>query len=83
MGTIHIYADGGSRGNPGPAAVGVVLLDEKNRRIEEISRCLQYETLNFDTIVLIKNIYLFITDASRDNIVTISGHQMRGDIQRS
>ena len=46
MGTIHIYADGGSRGNPGPAAVGVVLLDEKNRRIEEISRCIGHATNN-------------------------------------
>lgn len=46
METIHIYADGGSRGNPGPAAVGVVLLDEKNRKIEEISRYIGQATNN-------------------------------------
>ena len=46
METIHIYADGGSRGNPGPAAVGVVLLDEKNRKIEEVSRYIGQATNN-------------------------------------
>ena len=30
---LTIYTDGGSRGNPGPAATGVVIKDEKNKRI--------------------------------------------------
>lgn len=34
---IKIYTDGGSRGNPGPAAVGVVFKDEHNRTTEEFS----------------------------------------------
>lgn len=25
---IHLYTDGGARGNPGPAAIGIVALDE-------------------------------------------------------
>lgn len=44
--TISIFADGGSRGNPGPAAIGVVLLDEKGKRIEEISKCIGVSTNN-------------------------------------
>lgn len=28
MGNVTVYADGGSRGNPGPAAIGVEVLDE-------------------------------------------------------
>lgn len=33
--TIKIYADGGSRGNPGPAAAGYVITDAKNQILEE------------------------------------------------
>ncbi|MBU2595462.1 ribonuclease HI family protein [Patescibacteria group bacterium] len=28
---IKVYCDGGARGNPGPAGVGVVIIDAKNR----------------------------------------------------
>ena len=31
---IYINADGGSRGNPGPAAIGVVVLDENKKVLE-------------------------------------------------
>lgn len=30
---IKVYADGGARGNPGPAAVGVYIVDEKGNKI--------------------------------------------------
>lgn len=32
--TIKIYTDGGSRGNPGPAAIGVVINDKDGNRIK-------------------------------------------------
>ncbi len=35
---IQIFSDGGSRGNPGPAAVGAVLIDENGNRIAEVSK---------------------------------------------
>jgi ribonuclease HI len=34
MTKIYINADGGSRGNPGPAAIGVVILDENKKVLE-------------------------------------------------
>jgi ribonuclease HI len=34
-GTLHLYTDGGSRGNPGEAAIGIVLLDPQSGRILE------------------------------------------------
>jgi ribonuclease HI len=45
-GTIIISTDGGSRGNPGPSAIGVVLRDESGDRIEEISRYIGETTNN-------------------------------------
>lgn len=44
--TLHIFADGGSRGNPGPAGIGVVLLDDNNKKVEEISRYIGTATNN-------------------------------------
>jgi ribonuclease HI len=32
-GTLHLYTDGGSRGNPGEAAVGCVLLDPETGKV--------------------------------------------------
>ena len=46
-GTLHLFTDGGSRGNPGQAAVGCVLTDPlKNEVIREYGECIGVETNN-------------------------------------
>jgi len=46
MRKIIIYTDGGSRGNPGPSAIGVVICNEKNQKIKEYSEFLGEATNN-------------------------------------
>jgi len=46
MRKIIIYTDGGSRGNPGPAAIGVVFCNEKGQKIKEYSEYLEEKTNN-------------------------------------
>lgn len=46
MSRIIIYTDGGARGNPGPAAAGAVILDEKGAVLKEISDYLGETTNN-------------------------------------
>ncbi len=49
MDTIVIYCDGGSRGNPGPAAIGAVLLDgsvDPPRRLATVSERIGVATNN-------------------------------------
>lgn len=41
-----MYADGGARGNPGPAGSGAVLLDEHGTVIAELTRFLGHATNN-------------------------------------
>jgi len=41
-----IFADGASRGNPGPAAIGAVIKDEQGRLIASISRRIGKATNN-------------------------------------
>lgn len=43
---IIIHCDGGSRGNPGPAAIGVIFSDEKGRVIKEYAEKIGRATNN-------------------------------------
>lgn len=43
---LKIYTDGGARGNPGPAGIGAVIFDEKERVIVEISEYIGEATNN-------------------------------------
>jgi ribonuclease HI len=46
MRKIIIYTDGGSRGNPGPSAIGVVFCNERNQIIKKYSEYLGEMTNN-------------------------------------
>jgi ribonuclease HI len=41
-----VYADGASRGNPGPAAIGAAIFDDKNRECHRISETIGRATNN-------------------------------------
>lgn len=47
MKKITIFTDGGSRGNPGPAAVGAQIVDAKGTVVREISETIGNATNNF------------------------------------
>ena len=43
---LFIYIDGGARGNPGPAGIGVVMLDSGKKKIKEIYKYIGEATNN-------------------------------------
>ena len=43
---IHIYTDGAARGNPGPAAIGIVIYDENKQVLAEYKECIGEATSN-------------------------------------
>lgn len=43
---VYIYTDGASRGNPGPSGIGVVIADDKKKKIKELSRYIGETTNN-------------------------------------
>lgn len=47
MKTLTIYTDGGSRGNPGPAATGVVIKNEAGETVAAYGEYLGKQTNNF------------------------------------
>lgn len=44
---LLIYTDGGARGNPGPAGIGVVLMEGEGKVVKEISEYIGEQTNNF------------------------------------
>ena len=43
---ICLYSDGGSRGNPGPGAIGIVICDGQNQLLYEYAECIGHCTNN-------------------------------------
>lgn len=43
---INVYTDGGARGNPGPAAIGVFVIDEKRAVLARIGKKIGHATNN-------------------------------------
>ncbi|MDD3905899.1 MAG: ribonuclease HI family protein [Candidatus Omnitrophica bacterium] len=44
--TFFLYADGGARGNPGPAGIGAVIFDSKKKRVGEVYKYIGEATNN-------------------------------------
>lgn len=45
--SVIIYTDGASRGNPGPASLGVYVLEEQGQVVEEVAETLGEQTNNY------------------------------------
>jgi len=44
--TLDVYTDGGSRGNPGPSGIGVVIFDHSKKKIKEFNKFIGHATNN-------------------------------------
>jgi len=68
--SLVIFTDGGSRGNPGPAALGVFVQDQTGVMVHEISQSLGVATNNeaeYDAIIAS---LAWLKEFSQTNIVT-------------
>ena len=43
---LTVYTDGGSRGNPGPSGIGVVIRDDRGRTVKNLSKYIGETTNN-------------------------------------
>ncbi len=59
---LIIHTDGGARGNPGPAAVGVVATDEKGKVIFEFGRYIDETTNNVAEYTAVTDALSWIKD---------------------
>ena len=43
---VRLFSDGGCRGNPGPGAIGVLILDDANQELYKHAECIGHTTNN-------------------------------------
>jgi len=56
---LYVYTDGGSRGNPGPSAIAIIIFDKDENLIKKHSECIGETTNNrAEYIALIKALEL-------------------------
>jgi ribonuclease HI len=56
---INLYTDGGARGNPGPAAIGIVIKDDKGKILNEHAEYMGKKTNNqAEYLALLKGLQL-------------------------
>ncbi len=60
--SLNIYTDGGSRGNPGPAAIGVYIENEKGKALAQIGKALGVTTNNIAEYKAILEAWLWIVE---------------------
>jgi ribonuclease HI len=65
---IEIFIDGASKGNPGPAGIGVLILDEKKNEISRISEKIEDTTNN---VAEYKALLRAITECKKLNILSV------------
>lgn len=58
---LFIYTDGGSRGNPGPSAVGVYITDERDKEMHKTGKKIGIATNNIAEYMAILEAYSWIT----------------------
>src|SRR5258708_2726825 len=77
---IITYTDGGSRGNPGPAASGIYIADETGKKLTAFGTFLGIQTNNFAEYTAIIEALTWVL-THREELETIDAIECRMDSQ--
>lgn len=66
MKKLTIFTDGGARGNPGPAAIGVHILDEQSEVVGEVSETIGETTNNVAEYTAVQRAFEYLKETSED-----------------
>ena len=69
---LKIFFDGGSRGNPGPSAIGAVIYDEKGERIGELSEYIGKNTNNVAEYKALEKVLEYVEKLSVRKIILLT-----------
>lgn len=73
MSKIIIFTDGGARGNPGPAALGVFIQDEKGKELASIGKTLGVTTNNVaEYSAIVEGFNWLLENKKKFNITSVS-----------
>jgi len=81
---VHLYIDGAARGNPGPAGIGVVILDENNNKIKDFYKFIGNATNNIaEYNALVYGLQEVIALGAKEVVINLDSEliarQLKGD----
>jgi ribonuclease HI len=69
---LKVYFDGGSRGNPGPSAIGAVIYDDKDERVGELSEYIGKYTNNVAEYIALEKVLEYIEKLGIKEIILLT-----------
>jgi ribonuclease HI len=69
---LKVYFDGGSRGNPGPSAIGAVIYDDKGKRLGELSEYIGKYTNNVAEYIAMEKVLEYIEKLEIKEIILLT-----------
>ncbi len=73
---LKIYFDGGSRGNPGPSAVGAVVYDQDDKKVGEISEYIGKHTNNIAEYMSLGKVLEYISRFETTRIILLTDSKL-------
>ncbi|MHB8278049.1 MAG: RNase H family protein, partial [Candidatus Humimicrobiaceae bacterium] len=64
-----VFTDGGSRGNPGPSAIGFIIYDSNNEKLEQHSKYIGEKTNNYAEYLAILESLINLKKYNPDEVV--------------
>ena len=73
---LKIYFDGGSRGNPGPSAIGAVVYDQEDKRIGQVSEYIGKHTNNIAEYMSLEKVLEYISRFETSKIIIFTDSKL-------
>jgi len=73
---LKIYFDGGSRGNPGPSAIGAVIYDQEDKRVGQISEYIGKYTNNIAEYISLEKVLEYISQFETSRIILFTDSKL-------
>lgn len=73
---LKVYFDGGSRGNPGPSAVGAVIYDESGKKLCQLSEFIGEKTNNLSEYIALDKALDLASKYDRKSILILTDSKL-------
>ncbi len=73
---LKIYFDGGSRGNPGPSAIGAVVYDQDDKKVGQVSEYIGKHTNNIAEYISLEKVLEYISRFETSRVILLSDSKL-------
>ncbi len=73
---LKIYFDGGSRGNPGPSAIGAVVYDQDDKKVGQVSEYIGKHTNNVAEYLSLEKVLEYINRFETSKLILLTDSKL-------